>query len=42
VRSIRVFAKKNLGNPYYEPTIVVHDTALYTLTILLNGLKDLL
>jgi len=24
VRSIRVFAK-NLGDPYYEPTIVVHD-----------------
>jgi len=24
VCSIRVFAK-NLGNPYYEPTIVVHD-----------------
>jgi len=26
VRSIRVFAK-NLGDPYYEPTIVVHDRA---------------
>ena len=25
VRSIRVFAK-NMGDPYYEPTIVVHDT----------------
>jgi len=24
VCSIRVFAK-NQGNPYYEPTIVVHD-----------------
>jgi len=24
VHSIRAFAK-NLGNPYYEPTIVVHD-----------------
>ena len=24
MRSIRVFAK-NMGNPYYEPTIVVHD-----------------
>ena len=24
VRSIRVFAK-NMGDPYYEPTIVVHD-----------------
>jgi len=24
VHSIRVFAK-NLGDPYYEPTIVVHD-----------------
>jgi len=23
--SIRVLAKKNLGDPYYEPTIVVHD-----------------
>jgi len=25
VCSIRIFAK-NMGNPYYEPTIVVHDT----------------
>jgi len=25
MRSIRVFAK-NLSDPYYEPTIVVHDT----------------
>jgi len=25
VRFIRVFAK-NMGDPYYEPTIVVHDT----------------
>jgi len=24
MHSIRVFAK-NLGNPYYEPTIVFHD-----------------
>ena len=24
MRSIRVFAK-NKGDPYYEPTIVVHD-----------------
>jgi len=24
VRSIRVFAK-NMGDPYYEPTVVVHD-----------------
>jgi len=24
MRSIRVFAK-NLGDPYYEPTIVIHD-----------------
>ena len=24
MRSIRVFAK-NMGDPYYEPTIVVHD-----------------
>jgi len=24
VRSIRIFAK-NMGDPYYEPTIVVHD-----------------
>ena len=24
MRSIRIFAK-NMGNPYYEPTIVVHD-----------------
>ena len=23
--SIRIFAK-NIGDPYYEPTIVVHDT----------------
>jgi len=29
VRSIRVFAK-NLGDPYYEPTIVVHDNLLNT------------
>jgi len=27
VRSIRVFAK-NLGDPYYEATIVVHDTSI--------------
>jgi len=26
VCSIRVFAK-NLGDPYYEPTIMVHDNA---------------
>ena len=25
MRSIRIFAK-NMGDPYYEPTIVVHDT----------------
>ena len=24
MRSIRIFAK-NMGDPYYEPTIVVHD-----------------
>jgi len=24
VRSIRIFAK-NMGDPYFEPTIVVHD-----------------
>ena len=23
--SIRVFAKKNMGDAYYEPTIMVHD-----------------
>jgi len=23
--SIRVFSKQNMGDPYYEPTIVVHD-----------------
>jgi len=23
--SIRVLAKKTLGDPYYEPTTVVHD-----------------
>jgi len=28
VRSIRVFAK-NLGDPYYEPTIVVHDSTVW-------------
>ena len=27
VRSIRIFAK-NMGDPYYEPTIVVHDSTL--------------
>ena len=31
MRSIRIFAK-NMGDPYYEPTIVVHDKA--------NVLKD--
>ena len=31
MRSIRVFAK-NMDDPYYEPTIVVHDT--YTKLIL--------
>ena len=25
MRSIRIFAK-NMGDPYYEPTTVVHDT----------------
>ena len=25
MRSIRIFAK-NMGDPYYEPTIMVHDT----------------
>jgi len=25
MRSIRLFAKKNIGNPYYETTIVLHD-----------------
>jgi len=29
VRSIRAFAK-NMGNPYYEPTIVVHDMCQYS------------
>jgi len=29
MRSIRIFAK-NLGNPYYEPTIVVHDRRYHT------------
>ena len=28
MRSIRVFAK-NMGNPYYEPTIVVHDNSTH-------------
>ena len=27
MRSIRVFAKKNMDDLYYEPTIVVHDNA---------------
>jgi len=27
MRSIRVFTK-NLGDPYYEPTIVVHDSVI--------------
>jgi len=26
------FWKKNNGNPYYEPTIVVHDTIEYIST----------
>jgi len=34
VCSIRVFAK-NLGDPYYEPTIVVHDKGqIWFLTVL--------
>ena len=28
MRSIRIFAK-NMGDPYYEPTIVVHDIVYY-------------
>ena len=28
VCSIRVLAKKNHGDPYYEPTIVVHDNSM--------------
>jgi len=27
MRSIRVLIKKMCGDPYYEPTIVVHDIA---------------
>ena len=27
MRSIRIFAK-NMGDPYYEPTIVVHDNII--------------
>ena len=27
MRSIRIFAK-NMGDPYYEPTIMVHDTTV--------------
>ena len=30
VCSIRVIAK-NMGDPYYEPTIVVHDTHAYAI-----------
>ena len=29
MRSIRIFAK-NMGDPYYEPTIVVHDSRDHT------------
>ena len=28
MRSIRIFAK-NMGNPYYEPTIVVYDNTFW-------------
>ena len=31
MRSIRIFAK-NMGDPYYEPTIVVHDICTYRYT----------
>ena len=30
VRSIRVFAK-NMGEPYYEPTIMIHDSLMGSL-----------
>ena len=29
MRPIRIFAK-NMGDPYYEPTIVVHDDVILT------------
>ena len=29
MRSIRIFAKKNMGDPYYEPTIMVHDSSTF-------------
>ena len=35
MHSIRIFANKNMGDPYYEPTIVVHDTAR------IRGRKDI-
>ena len=35
MRSIRVFAK-NMGDPYYEPTIVVHDNIVYCDKFLYN------
>jgi len=38
VRSIRVFAK-NLGDPYYEPTIVVHDSSDFGYKSFLHSLK---
>ena len=37
VRSIRIFAK-NMGDPYYEPTTVVHErVAVEPPLLLLNG-----
>jgi len=34
VCSVRIFAK-NIGDPYYEPTIVVHDLKIYTIMLTL-------
>ena len=40
MRSIRVFAKKNMGDPYYEPTIVVHDYSYLFIFITVQQSKD--
>ena len=36
MRSIRIFAK-NMGDPYYEPTTVVHDRSALSFTVEINS-----
>ena len=42
MRSIRIFAR-NMGDPYYEPTIVVHDKSyfLFRQSLKLGGVSIL-